>query len=178
MVAMARALRRLHGAELKVVFIGPCIAKKGEAASVRVAGEVDAVLTFVELREMFMHRPITPDWVQPSDFDPPRAGPGRAVPDQPRAAAGGAASTRTCVTGERGQRPTAAPNFVEAIEEFEAGDLDARLLEVLCCDGCIMGPGMSCNAPLFRRRAAVSQYVRARMATLDEAQWRGGHGAL
>ena len=32
MMATARALRRLHGDDLKVVFIGPCIAKKVEAA--------------------------------------------------------------------------------------------------------------------------------------------------
>ncbi len=63
-------------------------------------------------------------------------------------------------------------NFVEAIKEFEAGDLDARLLEVLCCNGCIMGAGMTTDAPLFSRRVAVSQYVRAaaRQGT-DEAQW-------
>ena len=53
MVADARVLHQLHGNELKIVFIGPCIAKKGEAVSENIAGEVDAVLTFSELREMF-----------------------------------------------------------------------------------------------------------------------------
>ena len=42
--------RRLHGDDLKVVFIGPCVAKKGEAARRDEAPEVDAVLTFAELR--------------------------------------------------------------------------------------------------------------------------------
>ena len=32
MEASARALHELHGDDLKIVFIGPCIAKKGEAA--------------------------------------------------------------------------------------------------------------------------------------------------
>ena len=53
MVADARVLHRLHGNDLKIVFIGPCIAKKGEAVSENIAGEVDAVLTFSELRELF-----------------------------------------------------------------------------------------------------------------------------
>ena len=47
MVAVTRALRKLHGEELKVVFIGPCIAKKAESA------EVDEAITFIELRELF-----------------------------------------------------------------------------------------------------------------------------
>ena len=46
MVAAARILHRLYGPEVPVVFIGPCIAKKGEAASERLEGEVAAVLTF------------------------------------------------------------------------------------------------------------------------------------
>ena len=46
MVAAARIVHRLYGPEVPVVFIGPCIAKKGEAASEKLEGEVDAVLTF------------------------------------------------------------------------------------------------------------------------------------
>ncbi len=42
MVAMARALKALHGEDLKIVFIGPCIAKKGEADAKAMAGEIDA----------------------------------------------------------------------------------------------------------------------------------------
>jgi iron only hydrogenase large subunit-like protein len=49
MIAMARAVRQDRPGTA-VVFIGPCIAKKGEAVAREVAGEVDAVLTFNELR--------------------------------------------------------------------------------------------------------------------------------
>jgi two-component system NtrC family sensor kinase len=50
MVATARVLRKIHGDDLKIVFIGPCIAKKVEAQCPEVAGDVDAVLMFPELR--------------------------------------------------------------------------------------------------------------------------------
>jgi len=62
MVAMARVLHdpSMHGPDAKVVFVGPCIAKKGEAASPDIIFEVDAVLTFTELRQMFAERDITP----------------------------------------------------------------------------------------------------------------------
>ena len=34
-------------------------------------------------------------------------------------------------------------NFKEAIKEFEDGLLRSQHLELLSCEGCIMGPGMS-----------------------------------
>jgi signal transduction histidine kinase len=63
-------------------------------------------------------------------------------------------------------------DFVNAIEEFESGQLDARFLELLCCNGCIMGAGMSQQAPMFTRRAQIAQYVRQRQATFDAAAWQ------
>ena len=45
MIATARGLRRIYGNDLRMVFIGPCIAKKGEAISACMFGEIDAVLT-------------------------------------------------------------------------------------------------------------------------------------
>ncbi len=170
MVATARVLRRLHGDRIRVVFIGPCIAKKGEAASGALAGEVDAALTFAELRQMFREQEITSRNVTPSDFDPPHAGAGALFPlsrgmlqaaEIPEDLAAGD------VVSTEGRH-----NFLEAIREFEAGDLDARLLEVLCCNGCIMGPGMQCQTPLFSRRSHVSQYVRRRTSIGDAEAWR------
>ena len=62
-------------------------------------------------------------------------------------------------------------SFPEALREFESGDLDVRILEILCCKGCVMGAGMTTSAPRFRRRAAVSQFVRERQAGLDRGAW-------
>ena len=58
MVAMSRVLHdpSMHGPDAKIVFVGPCIAKKGEAASAEILFEIDAVLTFNELRQMFAER--------------------------------------------------------------------------------------------------------------------------
>jgi signal transduction histidine kinase/iron only hydrogenase large subunit-like protein len=162
MVAMARALRQLHGGALTVVFVGPCIAKKREAKSEDVADEVDAVLTFGELRELFAARGVTPEAVDPSDFDPPHAGLGALFPIS-RGMLQTARLAEDLVSGEVVAADGRA-SFLEALKEFQQGDLDARLIEVLCCNGCIMGAGMTTDAPLFRRRSRVSQYVRATLA--------------
>ncbi len=170
MVAAARFLRRLYGEGLKVVFVGPCIAKKGEASSMTLPDELDEALTFVELREMFAERGIKPESAVRSDFDEPRAGLGAIFPVS-RGMLQAANINEDLLAGQV-VAADGRSNFVEAIKEFEAGDLDAKLLEVLCCNGCIMGAGMSTDAPLFGRRSRVSHYVRKRQAASDTAKWR------
>ncbi|MDY0059741.1 MAG: [Fe-Fe] hydrogenase large subunit C-terminal domain-containing protein [Myxococcota bacterium] len=158
MIALARALHRIHGRDLRVVFIGPCIAKKEEILDEDVLGEVDAVLTFAELRKLFETQRLVPGRAAPSDFDPPRAGLGGLFPIT-RGMLQTAHIDEDLMTGEV-VAAAGRSSFLEVIKEFEHGDLDARLVEVLCCKGCIMGPGMTSREPLFRRRAAVSQQVR------------------
>ena len=170
MVATARVARRLRGASIKVVFIGPCIAKKGEAAGVAAPVEIDAALTFVELRELFAAKSVSPESARPGDFDPPRAGLGALFPVSRGMLQ--AASINEDILAGQVVAADGRSSFVEAIREFEDGDLDARLLEVLCCNGCIMGAGMGTQAPLFGRRSRISQYVKKRLAVFDEKQWR------
>ncbi len=169
MVAAARALKRLHGPETKIVFIGPCIAKKGEAAR-DFPTEIDAVLTFVELRRMAHERDLSRHVIVPSDFDPPQAGSGALFPISHGLlqAAEIPEDLSACdVLVAEGRA-----GFVEAIKDFSSGSYNPRLLEVLACEGCIMGPGISNKEPLFRRRTRVSHYVRGRLNRLNYEQWR------
>ena len=59
-IAMGRVIRWQYDPNAKVVFIGPCIAAKAEIRDEKVAGVVDAVLTFAELKEMFQATGIYP----------------------------------------------------------------------------------------------------------------------
>jgi len=52
MVACGRSIKAIHP-DAKVVFIGPCIAKKAEAKEPEVSDAVDAVLTFKEMEQIF-----------------------------------------------------------------------------------------------------------------------------
>jgi nitrogen-specific signal transduction histidine kinase/iron only hydrogenase large subunit-like protein len=167
MIATARALRSLHGPEIGIVFIGPCIAKKAEAAAAGMEGEVNAALTFAELREMFVSHGIAADAVTPGAFDPPLGGTGSLFPIS-RGLLQAAKINEDLMLGDV-VAANGRSNFVEAIREFETGDLDARLLEVLCCNGCIMGPGITNSTPLFSRRSRVSRYVQKRQRDCDPA---------
>ena len=56
----ARVLRSIHGDGVKQVFIGPCIAKKGESLGEPIRQWVDHVITFEELAALLVARQIDP----------------------------------------------------------------------------------------------------------------------
>lgn len=59
MVAAGRVMKKLNP-DCKVVFIGPCIAKKAEAKEKDLLGDIDYVLTFAELKDIFEALDINP----------------------------------------------------------------------------------------------------------------------
>jgi iron only hydrogenase large subunit-like protein/nitrogen-specific signal transduction histidine kinase len=162
MVAITRTVKQMYGDQYKVVQIGPCIAKKAESE------ELEYVLTFSELREIFEEKSIFPDGIQKSEFDPPFSGKGSIFPisrglihnmgkiDQ-------IIQGKTIVTHGH-------VNFKEAIEELESG-LDVEYMELLCCRGCLMGPGMSKGGKRFNRQTLINDYVNSKLEKLDKEAW-------
>jgi len=168
MVAMARVLRHDLGQDLHVVFIGPCIAKKRASIDLTHT-EVDAVLTFAELREMFEQRRVRPDSVEAADdFDPPYGGVGAVFP-----ISGGLLQTaglqEDLLSGEI-VVAEGRDEFVDAINEFDVAHPDARLLDVLSCQGCFAGAGMTSSETNLQRRSRISRYAKNRIAGFDEEQ--------
>jgi len=162
MVAMARIVREKYGKKARVVFIGPCISKKAET------NEVDHVLTFRELREMFVRSGIKPALNEPSSFDPPIGGRGAIFP-----ISGGllqAAEVNPDLSLGDILVTEGRINIRDAIREFEEGVISTSHLELLCCEGCIMGPGMSPDGKKFSRRNMISRYVHAKLTNFDEVQ--------
>jgi len=157
MTATARAIHKMDPELEKVIFIGPCLAKKTEAIS-QADSRVDGVLTFSELRQMLDGMPMN---IVDDDFDPPYPGLGVLFPIN-RGLLQAAGIQEDLLSG---QVVTAEgrDNFVTALKEFENGTLDAQLLEVLSCEGCIMGAGMTTDKPKYHRRSAISKYARSRV---------------
>jgi len=163
MVAISRVLKEKYQKPIKIVFIGPCIAKKGES------NEVDNAITFTELRQLFISKNINKYNIKPSDFDPPHAGKGSVFPVSHGLlnTMGKSADITDCsVIVADGKK-----NFIDAITEFEKGNLKDKHLQLLCCDGCIMGPGMSKNGSRLNRRNKISTYSRDKLNKLNLADW-------
>ena len=164
MVAMARIIRKKYGNNIKIVFIGPCIAKKAESE------EVDEVITFRELREMFSQNNIDNSTITPCDFDPPHSGKGAIFP----VSRGLLQTTNISENIYEGNVIVAdgRVDFREAVKEFENGLIRSNNLELLCCEGCIMGPGTSPGGKRFTRRTMVGNYVKEKMKNLNTEQWK------
>jgi iron only hydrogenase large subunit-like protein/nitrogen-specific signal transduction histidine kinase len=163
MVAMTRVMKQRHGDALKIVFIGPCFAKKAES------DEVDEVLTFRELRDMFGESNITPENTEPSDFDPPHSGMGAAFPISRGLYF--TANSRETIPEENVIIAEGRVNFKEAIKEYEEGFIHNKHLMLLCCDGCIMGPGTSPGGKRFARSHLVGAYVRKKLQESNYRMW-------
>jgi nitrogen-specific signal transduction histidine kinase len=169
MIATARVLKQIHGPELKIVFIGPCIAKKSEASENQFKGLVDEVISFIELRRMFEDKKINHQQVEPSEFDPPLAGKGSVFP-----ISGGMLQTvdleEDFISGEivvaEGRH-----DITEVLKEFEEGYLGAKLFDLLCCNGCLNGPGMSNRSQFFFKRKNISNFAKRQYDRLDLKKW-------
>ena len=171
MLAIARVLHKKYGPELRIVFVGPCIAKKGEARYEQFEGEVHAALTYVELRTLLAARGVglTSRDRAGDDFDPPHGSLGALFPIT-RGLLQAADLDEDLLSGDI-VSADGRQNLVEAITDFEHGETEARLLDILCCEGCIMGAGFSSEEPVFKRRSDVSAETRARQADFDQAAW-------
>lgn len=162
-MATAKVAKQIFGNNANLVFIGPCTAKKAESEL------FDAVLTFSELRKMFIKYNISPNDVTPSDFDGPKAAYATIFP------------VNHGLLNTLGKKESLGPGsvlvaegkqkFREAINEFEKGTI-IQHLELLCCDGCINGAGISNQNSKIQKRYKVHQYHLQRMQNIDLDQWK------
>jgi C4-dicarboxylate-specific signal transduction histidine kinase len=63
-------------------------------------------------------------------------------------------------------------DFQGALKEFEAGLIINQHMELLCCEGCIMGPGLSKNGKQYNRRSLVSSYASSKKEYIDSEAWQ------
>lgn len=163
LMAVVKVIREMYGPDKKVVFIGPCIAKKNES------GDPDYVLTFKEIRSMFDKKNISITDVKTLPFDPPHSGRGAIFP-----VSRGIINTINIQEDPVQESIIVAEgreSFKEAIIEFENGLIKDQNLELLCCDGCIMGPGINEPGRRYENRAFVTRYVNKKLKTVDWDEW-------
>ncbi len=159
-IALGRVIRQRYRPGARVVFIGPCIAKKAEILDPNVAGAVDAALTFDELSRMWAEAGVEPAALGAEPFDGPSPAVGRIFPVsggllKTAALNGDVLENQILVTEGR-------ENVLEVLQALQSADtpLEVRFLDILFCEGCIAGPVMSGVGSIFARKEAVARYVR------------------
>lgn len=160
MVLTARLIK-LHHENAKVVFIGPCAAKKLEAMRRTVRSEVDFVLTFEEMAGIFDAKHVNLETIEE---DP--AGVNDASTDGRNfAVAGGVAKAVTNVLKEKYPDLEVKVANAEGLKECKkmmqlakAGKYNGYLLEGMACPGgCVAGAGTM--QAIKKSQAAVNMYA-------------------
>ena len=170
MVASARVMRKKYGDDIRIVFIGPCISTKDEALKFTGDSRIDAVLTFVELRQLFEEFNIREGQVEFSEFDPPIGYKGSLYPiSNGWLQAAGISEdllTGSTITTE------GRNNMIDAVKEFDSRiELIKRNFNIFYDEGCIMGPGTSPGGEKFLRMTLVKEYSNKRLLAFDHDQW-------
>ena len=159
MVATARTIKKEHP-NAKVVFIGPCAAKKLEAMREDIRSDVDFVITFEELLAMFDAKGIDLSQFEAESSFHDATGAGRSY-----AAAGGvAAAIQKCVneyypgTPVQIQHAEGLADCRKILTLAKAGKMNGCLIEGMACPGgCIAGAGT--NIEIAKARKALQEFV-------------------
>jgi iron only hydrogenase large subunit-like protein len=171
MIATAMVVKEIYGAEVAVVYIGPCIDNKDEAFLYREGKLVEAILTFIELRQLLEESDIQERVVKMSEFDPPYGHWGALYPIPAGIIQAGGIRrdmvTSSVITASGKEEVSEAINdfskYVETIHHH---------FNLFFCHGCLLGPGMEHHNERFKRRALVRQYAEKRVGKLDKVQWQ------
>jgi diguanylate cyclase (GGDEF)-like protein len=162
MIAQAHLVKSIYGPDVAVVYATPCIAAKYEAKN---SGSIDAVLTFKEFKQLLRIRFAGSESELLLEESP--------KPEVKR---------RYSVSGGF-PRPTIAqynmldPNLmvVRGVNNLDglasailSGDIKARFIDILACNGCIDGPGIDSNLGIHVRKQVVEQSYQSRLVRASE----------
>lgn len=167
LLATARAIRHVYP-DARTVFVGPCTAKKNEIHEPSLAGYVDGVLTYPELRRMLEEEHIELSSQAETRFDSPACDLGRALPISGgllKAAGFGTDILESDIITTEGKE-----RALEALRELESGKTRARFFDLLLCEGCINGPMMTAGRSMFARKDVVVDYLAGQERLTSERE--------
>ena len=171
MIATAMVVKDLYGPEVATVQIGPCIDAKDETYIYESGKLVDAVLTFIELRQLFDEFKIQERLVKMSEFDPPHGNWGALYPLPAGIIQAG--GIKRDMVSSRVITASGKEEILEAINDFDKyTDTIHHHFNLFFCHGCLLGPGMEHHKERFRRRSLVRHYAEKRVGKLDTALWQ------
>lgn len=143
MIAHGKLIKEIMGDDVKVVFIGPCVAKKMEAElDPRTRGVIDAVIEFNELEKWLEEEGIDfmecgqKEFANPDPLINQLYSVNRGVLRSVEAAGGLGKYLDISVNG--------LLNCREMLHSMKRGYIKNSFIELHCCDGvCVNGPGVN-----------------------------------
>ncbi len=177
MVFTARLMKKQFPG-CKVVFVGPCAAKKLEAIRADIRSDVDFVLTFEELQGMFEAKDVNFETIEPAVIHNEGSAAGRGF-----AVSGGVAQAVTDLIHQTNPDLEIKTARAEGLRECrklmtlaKVGKYDGYLLEGMACPGgCVAGAGTLLPVDLATKVVGRYQTETDRTSPLQSAYRDEGH---
>ncbi|MGE9881602.1 [Fe-Fe] hydrogenase large subunit C-terminal domain-containing protein [Blautia obeum] len=163
MIAHGRLIKHIYGEDVKVVFLGPCIAKKEEAiGDERVRGAIDAILTFEEIVKWWKAEGIDVHQCENKPMGNPNPKVNQLYP-----ISGGIIQSVRASSIEDNYYKIHIDGLkacMELFDELKKGDIQHSFFEVNVCEGgCVKGPASDkWNQSLIRAKMDVEDQVAYR----------------
>ncbi|WP_312493227.1 [Fe-Fe] hydrogenase large subunit C-terminal domain-containing protein [Anaerosporobacter sp.] len=146
MIAHGKMIREVLKEEVKIVFLGPCMAKKREAqGDERTRGYIDAVINFEEIEKWLAKEKINITDLEPMEFDNSNPAVNRLYPISSGVISSVVAMEEdTEVRKYRKLYVHGIKNCMELFASMECGEVEGCFIEAnICNGGCIKGPAVS-----------------------------------
>jgi iron only hydrogenase large subunit-like protein len=169
MIAGARIARSHYGPDVKVMYIGPDIAKKDEALLYDDDRRIDVAITFTELRSLFRHYNIDEANLEFSEFDPPLSYKGALYPLTNgiiQAADMDENLVTSNVVSIEGKKA-----MMEAIQEFENNIKFIHRHVHITSGNALAGPGFSRQSRRLYSEHLVIKYANKRLQRFFRVEW-------
>lgn len=179
MIAIGRMIKGKYAPEAKVVYIGPCIAKKWEMKDEEVQGAVDVVLTFAELETMLKEAEIDLTRISPAEFDGPQPLKASLLP-----MAGSLVKNLALpydILNPENLVVTSKKGMKTILKDLQNDNLRVKFLELLYCNGCTQGPRVSNELSRYARRELLMDYVIQSFPNHDDSsfkRWMKEYGSV
>lgn len=171
MVLTARLVKKMHP-ECKIVFVGPCAAKKLEASRKSVRSDVDFVLTFEELMGMFVAKKVDFTKLKENPLKNITSSDGRGF-----AVNGGVAQAVVNLIKKlhpekevKVESAQGLHNCKKLLQMAVEGKYDGYLLEGMACPmGCVSGAGTINGSAKTKALVEVSKRETTMKSPLDSS---------
>jgi iron only hydrogenase large subunit-like protein/uncharacterized Fe-S cluster-containing protein len=160
MIAHCKMIRKRHGKDAYIVFLGPCISKKCEAYGYQISGIIDGVISFEELDKLLETRSIDISMFEESMPVLQGNYTGKKYPLENGILSG----MKETITSNKFTPLSVSgiDNLRGAFEALENGDLNNVLIEAnSCIGGCLGGPAVPKKSKnVFVRKTKTRTEIR------------------
>lgn len=140
MIAHGKLLKKEYGTDTKVVFLGPCIAKKKESRDPRHDGCIDAVINFNDMNRWLAEEDIVIEDCEDMPFEKMDPKVNRLYPIT-NGVVNSVLATEGRADSYRKFYVHGIKNCIDLCESMSRGEISGCFIEInMCSGGCIKGP--------------------------------------